>query len=132
MLTVLASQGLPVFSDDWTSLVNMTDEDLEDADEFTIYFAASGGIMQAAADVWLRVAKTKLATEIQRHDDLQTIPEREQTKIAVLKKDHDFKVKTLEEATEYTNNPVLFAKDCIMLVEAVRKNMGPVDSQYAG
>lgn len=47
MLTVLASQGLPVFSEDWTSVVNYdyTSEESEDEEaEFKIYFSAMGGI----------------------------------------------------------------------------------------
>ena len=49
-----------------------------------------------------------------------------------MKKDHDFKERTLEEAKAFKDNPLMFAKTCITLVEAIRKNMGPVDLQYAG
>lgn len=133
MLTVLASQGLPVFSDDWHSLVSTeallecSDQD-EGEDEFKIYFSAMSGIMQAAAEVWLSIARKKLQTEISAHQgqDPQTIPQKDQTKIAVLKKDHDAKEMTLVEAKSFSSNPLSFAKKCIMLVEAVRKNMGPV------
>ena len=134
MLTVMASQGLPVFSDDWKSLVTMAEDngEEEDDDEFTIYFAASAGIMEAAAQVWKSVAETKLRTERQRHADVSAIPEKDKAKLSVLQKDSEFKAKTLEEATAYMKEPLEFAKRCIMLVEAVRKNMGPVDLSYAG
>ncbi|KAL7534217.1 hypothetical protein ACHAXR_005733 [Thalassiosira sp. AJA248-18] len=86
------------------------------------------------AEVWLNIARKKLQTEINSHahNDTQEITEKGQTKIAVLKKDYDAKEMTLEEAKGYSNDPLLFAKKCIMLVEAIRKNMGLVDLQYAG
>eukprot|EP00584_Thalassiosira_punctigera_P005019 CAMPEP_0172532664 /NCGR_PEP_ID=MMETSP1067-20121228/5630_1 /TAXON_ID=265564 ORGANISM="Thalassiosira punctigera, Strain Tpunct2005C2" /NCGR_SAMPLE_ID=MMETSP1067 /ASSEMBLY_ACC=CAM_ASM_000444 /LENGTH=2277 /DNA_ID=CAMNT_0013317209 /DNA_START=169 /DNA_END=7002 /DNA_ORIENTATION=+ len=131
-LTVLSSQGLPVFDDDWTSLVNapMTDDELDE--EFIIYFWAMAGVMQSAAEVWLEIAKKKLRTELYLHTDTQSISEKDQSKIATLKKDQDAKEMTLKEAKSYSNDPLLFARKCIMLVEAIRKNMGPVDLQYAG
>ena len=49
-----------------------------------------------------------------------------------MKKDLDAKEMTLTEAKVYSDDPLLFAKRCIMLLEAIRKNMGPVDLQYAG
>jgi hypothetical protein len=49
-----------------------------------------------------------------------------------LQKDLDAKEMTLTEAKIYSDDPLLFAKRCIMLLEAIRKNMGPVDLQYAG
>lgn len=133
-LTVLASQGLPVFSDDWSSLVSNAPmlEDNDQEEEFKIYFSAMGGIMQAAAEVWLSIAKKKLQTELLLHNDSQAIPEKDQNKIAILKKDHDAKEMTLKEAKAYSNDSLLFTRKCITLVEAVRKNMGPVDLQYAG
>jgi hypothetical protein len=36
------------------------------------------------------------------------------------------------ETKTYADDPNLFAKKCIMLLEAIRKNMGPVDLQYVG
>mmetsp|Transcript_32193 Transcript_32193/g.67691 ORF Transcript_32193/g.67691 Transcript_32193/m.67691 type:complete len:407 (+) Transcript_32193:3465-4685(+) len=106
------------------------DEDGEE--EFKIYFSAMGGIMQAAGEVWSGIARKKLETELLLSQNKQTLPEKDQNKIAILKKDNDAKEMTLEEAKAYSNDPLLFAKNCIVLLEAVRKNMGSVDSQYAG
>lgn len=136
ILTVLASQGLPVYSEDWTSLV-CSDALLSDdadlgLDEFKIYFSAMGGVMQAAAEVWLGVANKKLQAEILLHSDVNQISEKDQSKIAILTKDRDAKEMTLTEAKAFHNDPSSFAKKCIMLLEAIRKNMGPVDLQYAG
>lgn len=139
MLTVLSSQGLPVFSDDWSSLLSnavmLDDSDSEGEEEFIIYFVAMVGVMQAAASIWLNISKKKLEMEVARHgnlQNLQTISEKDKDKIAVLQKDHDAKRRTLEEANAYENDPLQFAKKCIMLLEAVRKNMGSVDTNYAG
>ena len=138
MLTVIASQGLPVFSDDWNSLISSdslvaeeSNED-EDGEEFRIFFFAMTQVMRAAADVWLGIARKKLTQAVLTHSDTHEVSEKDQEKIAVLKKDHDAKEMTLTEAKIYSEDPLLFAKRCIMLLEAVRKNMGPVDLQYAG
>lgn len=134
MLTVLASQGLPVFSDDWSSLVgsdSMVLDDDEDGKEedFRIYFSAMGGVMQAAAEVWANIATKKLQTEMEKLTD---ITQKDKEKIAVLQKDKMGKEMTLNEAQAYNDDPLSFAKKCIMLLEAIRKHMGPVDLNYAG
>ena len=46
--------------------------------------------------------------------------------------DVDAKTLTKEEAISYSKDPHMFAKRVIMLLEALRKHMGPVDLQYAG
>lgn len=55
ILTVLSSQGLPVFSDDWNSLVGSDilamDNQNGEEEDFKIYFSAMGGVMLAAAEV---------------------------------------------------------------------------------
>jgi len=134
ILTVLSSQGLPVFADDWSSLVNYDPltEDTEQDEGFKIYFSCMGSVMQSAAEVWLAIAKKKLKTELLLQEGTHAIPGKDQTKIAILKKDQDAKELTLKEAEAYSDDCLLFARKCIMLVEAVRKNMGSVDLQYAG
>lgn len=134
-LTVLASQGLPVFSDDWSSLVGsdsmVLDEDEDGKEEdFRIYFSAMGGVMQAAAEVWANIATKKLQTEMEKV--VGPITEKDKEKIAVLQKDQQGKELTLNEAQAYNDDPLSFAKKCIMLLEAIRKHMGPVDLNYAG
>jgi hypothetical protein len=138
MLTVLASQGLPVYSDDWNSLISsealIAEENNEDdeGEEFRIFYFAMTQVMRAAAEVWLGIAKRKLTQAVLIHNATHDISEKDREKIAVLKKDHDAKEMTLTEAKIYSDDPLLFAKRCIMLLEAIRKNMGPVDLQYAG
>lgn len=64
MLTVLSSQGLPVFnSDEWASLVSNELTSIED--NFHIYFFAMAGIMAASADVWLQIAEKKLQSKVE-------------------------------------------------------------------
>ena len=89
-------------------------------------------VIHAAAEVWLNIARKKLSQECDIHNDSNVIAERDRDKIALLKKDHYFKEMTLMETKTYADDPNLFAKKCIMLLEAIRKNMGPVDLQYVG
>jgi hypothetical protein len=140
MLTVLASQGLPVFSDDWNSLISSEafvagSQKQDEGEEFRIFYFAMAQVMRAAGEVWLGIAKRKLTQAVLMQNATpitHEISEKDQEKIAVLKKDHDAKEMTLTEAKIYSDDPLLFAKRCIMLLEAIRKNMGPVDLQYAG
>jgi hypothetical protein len=63
MLTVLSSQGIPVFnSGNWASLVSNELTTIED--DFQIYFFAMAGIMEAAAGVWLNIAEKKLQAKV--------------------------------------------------------------------
>lgn len=136
-LTVLASQGLPVFSDDWSSLVGsdsmvLDDDEYGKEEDFRIYFSAMGGVMQAAAEVWANIATKKLQTEIEKVNIVSELAEKDKEKIAVLQKDKMGKDMTLNEAQAYNDDPLSYAKKCIMLLEAIRKHMGPVDLNYAG
>lgn len=139
LLTVLASQGLPVFSERWASLINSESLAAEESNgerdeehELRIFYFAMAQVIHAAAEVWLNIARKKLSQECDIHNDSNVIAERDRDKIALLKKDHYFKEMTLMETKTYADDPNLFAKKCIMLLEAIRKNMGPVDLQYVG
>ena len=146
MLTVLSSQGLPVFCESWDSLIHNSkleagtgDEDAKkkgqdgDDEEFVIYFNAMAGVLNCAAQVWLKIASRKLDRLLEPFAlSGNPIPEKEQEEIATLKKDKDFKIGTLDDTVKFTKDPLAFAKSCITLMEAVRKNIGPVDTQYAG
>lgn len=134
MLTVLSSQGLPVYTDNWGGSVTnkslVEDYNECDEDEFRICFPTMTHVMCAAADVWLSIASKKLQKAME--DTTKELSEKDKVKISILKKDHDAKQMTLCDSKEYSTDPVLFAKKCIMLLEAIRKKMGPVDIQYAG
>ena len=139
MLTVMSSQGLPVFCDDWNSLILAETScagDI-DSDNFQIYFFAMGGVMEAAAGVWLGIAKTKLQEKLKLLDDnnqsaSDTARQKLFDEIAILQKDHDAKKMTLEDSKHFNKNPLIFARKSLMLLEAIRKHMGPIDLQYAG
>ena len=136
MLTVLSSQGLPTYSDEWGASLNnpalSENDDESDDDEFRIYFYSMTHVMRAAADVWLGIARRKLQQATDSLDDTTELSDKTREKIAVLKKDLDGKELTHRDAMAYSNDPVSFAKKCISLLEAIRKNMGSVDIQYAG
>lgn len=160
MLTVLSSQGLPVFdTKNWTSLVNNESAMIDD--DFRIYFFAMAGIMEAAADVWLKIAEKKLQAKVELLNNSGDMSENAKSKltseISVLEKgecrhmiscslavifllisylciqiDRDAKLLTKEEAVTYSSDTLMFAKRAVMLLEALKKQMGPVDLQYAG
>ncbi len=136
MLTVLSSQGLPPYTDDWgASLTNPALSENDDQsydDEFRIFYFSMPQVMRAAADVWLGIARKKLEQATNLGDGTQELSDKAREKIAVLKKDHEAKKLTYRDALSYSNDPVSFAKKCIALLEAIRKNMGSVDIQYAG
>lgn len=129
LLTVLASQGLPVFSEDWITLIRGRTGEGQD---FQIFYFAMTQVMLAASEVWLGITRKKLAQAILIQNDTYCILEKDQKHIALLKKDVDAKEATLLEAKTYCDDPLLFAKKCIFLLEAIRKSMGPVDLQYIG
>lgn len=139
MLTVLISQGLPVHNDDWSNLIvndNILEDDTIDADgDFTISFYAMAGVMQLAAELWLKVAEKKIEEKVKllktlEHDvsSMQSLVE----EISVLQKDKDSKKMTCRDAKQFSKDPLSFATRSITLLEAVRKNIGPVDLNYAG
>lgn len=137
ILTVITSQGLPVHCDDWSKSVSienlLDDENL--GDDFKLYFSCTVGVVKACSEVWVETAKHKLEDKIRL---LKTMEANNPSKsniveeISILQKDYDFKKTTRREALQFCNDPLSFAKKLITLVEALRKNMGPVDLNYAG
>lgn len=136
MLTVLSSQGLPPYTDEWgASLTNPAlseDDSQSDDEEFRIFYFSMAQVMRAAADVWLGIARRKLLQATNSRDDTKELSDKFREKIAVLKKDYDAKELTYRDSISFSNDPVSFAKKCVVLLEAIRKNMGSVDLQYAG
>lgn len=136
MLTVLTSQGLPVHCDDWSKIIeiDVTEEETAGAD-FKIYFSVMTGVLKAAADVWVNVTKRKLEQKV---SELVTMVEGDSLRaniadeISILQRDHDYKQLAYSEAVEFCNEPLMLAKKAVTLLEALRKNIGPVDTNYAG
>ena len=90
LLTVLASQGLPVFSERWASLINSESLAAEESNgerdeehELRIFFFAMTQVIHAAAEVWLNIARKKLSQECDIHNDSNVIAERDRDKIAL-------------------------------------------------
>lgn len=136
MLTVLTSQGIPVYSEDWNKGIQADPMEDEDAGtDFKIYFNVMTGTLKAAASVWMNVTKRKLEQKVRL---LMTMEAGDSTRsgiadeISILQRDHDNKKMTFNEVETFCAEPLLFAKKSITLLEAIRKNIGPVDSNYAG
>jgi len=136
ILTILTSQGLPVHhSDDWNKLIvgDLLEEDM--MANYKIYFNVMTGVVKAASETWLEVSRRKLEQKVRKLksaelDDQSRSNIAEQ--ISILQRDYDNKKMTFSEAEQFCKDPVTFAKKTVTLLEAIRKNIGPVDLNYAG
>lgn len=136
MLTVLTSQGIPVHCEDWNQIIEVdVMEDENAGTDFKIYFNVMASTLKCAAEVWLNVTKRKLEQKVRM---LMTMDEGDSARsniadeISILQRDHDNKKMTYNEVEKFCADPLLFAKKSVTLLEAIRKNIGPVDTNYAG
>lgn len=131
MLMILNSQGLPVHCDDWNKVL---EDDILDKD-FMLSFSVMAYSFKAASEIWLGVAHKKLEQKVRL---IKTMEEDDSKKsnivdeIAILQRDYDIKKTTFSDAEQFCKDTLSFAKKTICLLEAVRRNIGPVDLNYAG
>lgn len=135
ILVVLSSQGIPVHCDEWQKVVQADLEDQSLGADYRIHFDIMAGVAKASSEVWLETARLKLEDKVGL---LKTMEAGDATRsniadeISILQKDYDFKKTTYREMDEFCEHPLSFAKKIITLLEAVRKNIGSVDTVYAG
>lgn len=80
MLTVLSSQGIPVFNtSNWASLVSNELNVIEN--DFQIYFFAMAGILEAASDVWMKIAEKKLQSKVEVYKNSGDMSENAKNKL---------------------------------------------------
>eukprot|EP00593_Proboscia_inermis_P006794 CAMPEP_0171301468 /NCGR_PEP_ID=MMETSP0816-20121228/10696_1 /TAXON_ID=420281 /ORGANISM="Proboscia inermis, Strain CCAP1064/1" /LENGTH=518 /DNA_ID=CAMNT_0011779119 /DNA_START=299 /DNA_END=1855 /DNA_ORIENTATION=+ len=143
LLSVICSQGLPVWSEDWEVLLsnapiksNSRGAPTTEGD-FRINWIAMGNVIEAAARAWYRTASQKLEnsmTEMRRVSKINAGPSNNSIMALcteACKKnqiDVDVKKRTLEEAEELTKHPENLARKTIMMLEALRCRMGRVDT----
>ena len=142
LLTVMGSQGLPVWTCAWNDVVegeNISPELQGPGCDCVISWDGMGRVFEAAAELWHTTAEKKLAqrqsTFIATYGNInnESIARKQATKkLLSLEQDVKAKFRALAIAADYSNNPRKLAKKCIMLVEALRKKMGPVDSKPGG
>ena len=138
LLTVVCSQGLPVWTENWFDLVdssNLVPEKQGPGFQNAISWWGMGQVFEAAANVWHHTSARKL--ESQQSSFLErygTVPETDalkqeaKKKLDVLVQDEARKRMSLAVAGDYKNNPEKLAKKCIMLMESLRNHIGPVET----
>ena len=142
LLTVMGSQGFPVWTTAWEDVVD--GESVNPAHQgpghhCVISWDGMGQVFEAAAELWHTTTAAKLSHRrsvfnekyANLHEDC---PAKKQAmrKIQNLEKEEIAKRRALAIATDYSSNPRKLAQKCIMLVEALREKMGPVDWKIGG
>lgn len=138
LLTVVCSQGLPIWTDNWHDLIDSTQlipEKQGPGFQNAISWWGMGQVFEAAANVWHHTAFNKLQNNRTSFiDHFDNVPDTDVVKInakkklEVLEQDENRKRLSLAVAGDYKNNPEKLAKKCIMLLESLRNHMGPVES----
>jgi len=136
MLSVVCSQGLPVWSERWGEVIagNMTHsngviKEPQNGKEFRITWVGMGLVMERAANEWKRIANLELMKirerlkQVKSPDQLKTLND----KLDVLKHDSKTKEEAYCEALLMSKDPLLLAKKVIMLLEALRLRMGSIE-----
>ena len=138
LLTVVCSQGLPVWTEHWFDLVdssNLVPEKQGPGFQNAISWWGMGQVFEAAAKVWHHTALKKLETQqvsfVERYSSLpdsDTSKREAKKRLDYLVHDEARKRLSLAIAGDYKNNPEKLAKKCIMLLESLHNHMGPVET----
>eukprot|EP00546_Thalassionema_frauenfeldii_P003334 CAMPEP_0178934636 /NCGR_PEP_ID=MMETSP0786-20121207/23988_1 /TAXON_ID=186022 /ORGANISM="Thalassionema frauenfeldii, Strain CCMP 1798" /LENGTH=2235 /DNA_ID=CAMNT_0020612471 /DNA_START=60 /DNA_END=6767 /DNA_ORIENTATION=- len=137
LLTVICSQGLPTWTENWKGLIDSEDLMVEKQGpgfESAITFWGMGEVYEAAAAVWHRTALEKLEdkkasfiAKFQNILDLNAEKQAAASQVEQLEQDEQRKRISLATARDYKNNPRKLAKKCIMLLESLRNHMVPIE-----
>jgi len=140
ILSVICSQGLPIWTEEWESLVDpqcCVEGETSKGEEFVINWYRMGGVVLNAATVWQNIASKSLQAKqrtLERNranfseDALQEL--RHECK--QLQEDLDRKAAAIADARQLRSDPHLLARKSIMMLESLRRLMGPVESKSAG
>lgn len=140
LLTVMGSQGVPVWTSSWKDVVEgeSINPELQGVGHNSlISWDGMGRVFEAAAELWHTTAAAKLQQKRiaynEKYRNAVDDPAAESQalkKLEILEQDEVAKRRALAIAIDYSNNPRKLAQKCIMLVEALRGKMGPVDSKH--
>jgi len=138
LLSVICSQGLPVWEENWASLFESNTNPVGQCNHnagslFRISWHGMGSVAQTAAKFWHDAAVQKLT---QKRSIQVPSGQHEQSKhisaIEELEREVKTKHRTMVEAINLNQNVYVLAKKSIMILEAVRKRMGQVDVNHGG
>jgi hypothetical protein len=138
LLTVVCSQGLPIWTENWHDLIDsaqLIPEKQGPGFQNAISWWGMGQVFEAAANVWHHTACHKMensrASFVEHYSnvpDNDAVKQNARKKLEVLEQDESRKRLSLAVAGDYKNNPEKLAKKCVMLMESLRNHMGPVES----
>mmetsp|Transcript_12730 Transcript_12730/g.16130 ORF Transcript_12730/g.16130 Transcript_12730/m.16130 type:complete len:777 (-) Transcript_12730:154-2484(-) len=117
ILSVMCSQGIPIYTDDWEqALGNDDDEEINEC-SYLISWFHMGHVLEVAAEKWVEISQANLAKTTQ--GDKTGLENELESRQAAHK-----------EAMRLHQKPIYLAKKTIMLMEAIRLQMGP-ESKYS-
>ena len=122
LMSVICSQGIPVFDNDWENLVSGEKKQME---ECTINWHTIAGILKLATEQWLSISKRKLSSAI---EGLSGLP-KDEKKIEHLQIDVKIRTVSVTEAEFLFQNKKQLAKKAVMLLEKIRLRMGGIEYQ---
>lgn len=141
LISVIISQGLPVWSENWKELIYTSgvphvqeSNTIEKGKEFKITWIGMGQVIEKAAQEWKRIAFEELAKVGEK---MKSAPNSHLFKVysdkhEVLKHDAKTKEEAYNQASMVARDPLLLAKKVIMLLEALRLRMGPIEFYGGG
>jgi len=140
ILSVICSQGLPVWMEDWEALVDpqcYVSSDSRKGEEFVINWYRMGGVVLNAATVWQDIASKNLRGKqrsLERNSANLTEDQVQELKheCKQLREDLDRKLAAIADARQLRSDPHQLARKSIMMLESLRRLMGPVESRSAG
>mmetsp|Transcript_731 Transcript_731/g.851 ORF Transcript_731/g.851 Transcript_731/m.851 type:complete len:2199 (+) Transcript_731:210-6806(+) len=121
ILSVMCSQGLPIFNDIWeVTMKNDVDEELDEGN-FLITWCHMGNVLEVAAEKWVEISEINFA-RAQRKSGVT--PE--------LERELQSRNEAYKEAMRLHQKPMNLAKKTIMLIEAIRLRIGTIESKRKG
>ncbi len=115
ILSVMCSQGIPIYSDDWEQALH-NDEEIDEF-SYLISWYHMGHVLEVAAEKWVEISQANL-------DNAQ-----EGSNTASLETELEIRQSAHKEAMRLHQKPIYLAKKTVMLIEAIRLQMGP-ESKY--
>jgi hypothetical protein len=119
ILSVMCSQGIPLYSDDWENALNSADDDMCENDYLISWFHM-GNVLEVAAEKWVEISQMHLNKAKQGGFDT-----------AHLEVELNARQSAHKEAMRLHQKPIYLAKKTIMLIEAIRLHMG-AESKHKG
>lgn len=132
LLTVLVNQGLPVWNEEHVKALLSESGETNDLQlpgvDHVIIWRGVAEIFKSSAAAWVEEA----ASRLQRYRTMSITDAnraKRTTDITEAEREHAAKRQALAHAKHDVENPLKFARKCLLLLEAVRLHMGPVVTQ---